>query len=225
MRPNEETSIDEKTLTSVLSDNVTEIKEIKDFIKEQQKQLDQKNELIAEKDQQTQKLISSFEQKYQKIEVSVPAPSTLPISRIANDGMENIKTAVVQLLNAAFTKNRILVLPEDGGKGFFKLMAKRGIYLSALAIIVGLVSWSGFRYWYMDSQNSRYRIAWYWNYFIADSVKKQKLQTQLDSLNIPTTKHYRADSIERYEGTLATALRIKQLERETDSLKALNRKR
>ena len=225
MKPNEETTIDEKTLTSVLSENVTEIKEIKDYIKGQQKQLDQKNEFIAEKDQQTQKLISSFEQRYQKIEVTVPAPSTLPISRIASEGIENIKTSVLQLLNAAFTKNRILVLPEDGGKGFFKVMAKRGMYLSALAITVGLVSWSGFRYWYMDNQNSRYRVAWYWNYFIADSVKKQKLQNQLDSLNIPATRQYRADSIQRYEETLATALRIKQLERETDSLKGLKRKR
>ncbi|RKR80389.1 hypothetical protein BDD43_0494 [Mucilaginibacter gracilis] len=224
MLPNEETPIDEKTLTSVLTENVTEIKEIKDFIKEQQKQLDQRNELIAEKDKQTQKLINSFEQKFQKIEVSVPAPSTLPISRIANEGMENIKTSVLQLLNAAFTKNRILVLPEDSGKGFLKTMAMRGMYLTAVAIVVGLVSWFGFRYWYMDSQNSRYRIAWYWNYFIADSVKKQKLQNQLDSLNVPAVKSFRADSIERYEETLATALRIKQLEREADSLKALKRK-
>lgn len=225
MKPSEETSIDEKTLTSVLTDNVTEIKEIKDFIKEQQKQLDQKNELVAEKDKQTQKLISSFEQKYQKIEVSVPAPSTLPISKIASEGMENIKIAVMQLLNAAFTKNRILVLPEDGGKGFLGVMAKRSMYLTAIAIVIGLVSWFGFRYWYRDSQNSRYRTAWYWNYFIADSVKKQKLQNQLDSLNIPAVKSFRTDSIERYEETLATSLRIKQLERETDSLKTLNRKR
>lgn len=216
--------MDEKTLTSVLTDNVTEIKEIKDFIKEQQKQLDQRNELIAEKDKQTQKLISNFEQKYQKIEVSVPAPSTLPISRIANEGMENIKTAVLQLLNTVFTKNRILVLPEDSGKGFLKTMAMRSMYLTAVAIVVGLISWFGFRYWYMDSQNSRYRIAWYWNYFIADSVKKQILQNQLDSLNVPAVKSFRADSIERYQETLVTASHIKQLEREADSLKALNRK-
>ena len=163
MKLNEETPMDEKTLTSVLTDNVTEIKEIKDFIKEQQKQLDQRNELIAENDKQTQKLINSFEQKFQKIEVSVPAPSTLPISRIANEGMENIKTSVLQLLNTAFTKNRILVLPEDSGKGFLKTMAMRSMYLTVVAIVVGLVSWFGFRYWYMDSQNSRYRIAWYWN--------------------------------------------------------------
>ena len=223
MKPNEETPIDEITLTSVLNEHATELKEIKSFIKAQQQQIDQKNELIAAKDQQTQKLISSFEQKYQKIEVTVPTSSTLPISRIANEGMENIKTSVLQLLNSAFNKNRILVLPEDGGKGFLKVIAKRSMYLSGLAIIVGLVSWFGFRYSYIDSQNSQYRIAWYWNYLIADSVKTQELQNQLDSLSVPAVKSFRVDSIERYEVTLATALRIKQLEREADSLKALQR--
>jgi hypothetical protein len=224
MKPNEETPIDEKTLTAVLTDNVTEIKEIKDFIKEQQKQLDQKNALIAEKDQQTQKLISSFEQKYQKIEVNVPPSSILPISKIASEGMTTTRIAVIQVLNELFSKNRILVLPEDSGKGFLKVIAKRSMYLSALAIIVGLVSWFGFRYWYIDSQNSRYRIAWYWNYFIADSVKKQKLQSQLDSLNISAINQYRTDSIERYHQAQATERQIKQLVREADSLKMFSRK-
>ncbi|SDF85319.1 hypothetical protein SAMN05216464_1511, partial [Mucilaginibacter pineti] len=170
MKTNEETSIDEKTLTAILTENVAEIKEINDFIKEQQKHVDQKNELIAEKDKQTQKLISSFEQKYQKIEVTVPAPSTLPLSKIASDGMTATRTAVLQVLHELFSKNRILVLPEDAGKGFLKTMAKRGMYLTALAIIVGLVSWFGFHNWYKDSQNSRFRKAWYWNYLVADST-------------------------------------------------------
>lgn len=224
MKPNEETPIDEITLTSVLNEHATDLKEIKNFIKEQQQQIDQKNALIAEMDNHTQKLISSFEQKYQKIEVTVPPPSTLAISKIASDGLTATRTAVLQVLLELFSKNRILVLPEDAGKGFLKTMAKRSMYLTALAIVVGLISWFGFRYWYMDSQNSRYRIAWYWTYLIADSVKKQKLQNQLDSLNVPAVKSFRADSIERYEETLVTALRIKQLEREADSLKALNRK-
>jgi hypothetical protein len=29
-------------------------------------------------------------------------------------------------------------------------MAMRSMYLTALAIIVGLISWFGFRYWYKD---------------------------------------------------------------------------
>ncbi|SDF84847.1 hypothetical protein SAMN05216464_1481 [Mucilaginibacter pineti] len=225
MKPNEETSIDEKTLTAILTENVAEIKEINDFIKEQQKQLDKKNELIAENDKQTQKLISSFEQKYQKIEVTVPAPSTLPLSKIASDGMTATRTAVLQVLHELFSKNRILVLPEDAGKGFLKTMAKRGMYLTALAIIVGLVSWFGFHNWYKDSQNSRFRKAWYWNYLVADSTKKQRLQNQLDSLDVPAINEYRTDSIERYLKIRATELRITQLEREADSLKALARQK
>ncbi|MGY4539874.1 hypothetical protein [Mucilaginibacter gilvus] len=224
MKPNDETPIDEITLTSVLNEHATDLKEIKNFIKEQQQQIDQKNALIAEKDDHTKKLISSFEQKYQKIEVTVPAPSILPISKIASEGMTTTRIAVIQVLNELFSKNRILVLPEDAGHGFLKIMAKRSMYLIALAIVVGLVSWFGFRSWYKDSLNTRYRTAWYWNYLIADSTKKQKLQNQLDSLNISAINGYRTDSIARYLEIQTTELRIKQLEREADSLKKMRGK-
>jgi hypothetical protein len=224
MKTNEETQIDEITLTSVLNEHATDLKEIKKFIKEQQQQIDQKNALIVEKDNHTQKLISSFEQKYQKIEVTVPAPSTLPLSKIASDGMTATRTAVLQVLHELFSKNRILVLPEDAGRGFLKTMAMRSMYLTALAIIVGLVSWFGFRYWYMDSQNSRFRTAWYWNYLIADTTKKQKLQNQLDSLNISAINQYRTDSIARYLEMQTTELRIRQLESEADSLRKMKGK-
>jgi hypothetical protein len=222
MKTNEETQIDEITLTSVLNEHATDLKEIKKFIKEQQQQIDQKNALIVEKDNHTQKLISSFEQKYQKIEVTVPAPSTLPLSKIASDGMTATRTAVLQVLHELFSKNRILVLPEDAGRGFLKTMAMRSMYLTALAIIVGLVSWFGFRY--MDSQNSRFRTAWYWNYLIADTTKKQKLQNQLDSLNISAINQYRTDSIARYLEMQTTELRIRQLESEADSLRKMKGK-
>ena len=89
----------------------------------------------------------------------------------------------------------------------------RSMYLTALGIIIGLVSWFGFRYWYKDSQNSRFRKAWYWNYLIADTTKKQKLQSQLDSLNISAINQYRTDSIARYPEMQTTELRIRQLER------------
>jgi hypothetical protein len=224
MKPNEETQIDEITLTSVLNEHATDLKEIKNFIKEQQQQIDQKNALIVEKDNHTQKLINSFEQKCQKIEVTVPAPSTLPLSKIASDGMTATRTAVLQVLHELFSKNRILVLPEDAGRGFLKTMAMRSMYLTALAIIVGLVSWFGFHSWYKNSQNSRYRTAWYWNYLIADTTKRQKLQRQLDSLNISAINQYRTDSIARYLKFQATELKIKQLEREADSLRKMKGK-
>jgi len=224
MKPNEETPMDETTLKDVLNEHATDLKEIKNFIKEQQQQIDGKNQIIIEKDKETKKLISSFEDKYKKIEVTVPPPSILPISNIASEGMNATRSAVIQVLREAFSKNRILVLPEDAGKGFLKIMAKRSMYLSALAIVVGLVSWFGFRYWYKDSQNSRFRKAWYWNYLVADSSKRQRLQSQLDSLNVRNINEYRTDSIDRYLKVQVTEMRIKQLEREADSLREMKGK-
>ncbi|MEZ2335892.1 hypothetical protein AB6735_09655 [Mucilaginibacter sp. RCC_168] len=224
MKPNEETPMDEITLTSVLNEHATDLKEIKTFIKEQQQQIEQKDQIIIEKDKETKKLISGFEQKYQKIEVTVPAPSTIHLSRIASEGVTDTRTAVLQALNSVFSKNKILVLPEDAGKGFLKTMAKRSMYLTAIAIVVGLVSWFGFHNWYKDSQTNRFRKAWYWNYLIADSIKRQRLQSQLDSLNVPAINQYRTDSIARYLEIQATELRIKQLESEADSLRKMRGK-
>lgn len=116
------------------------------------------------------------------------------------------------------------MLPQDARKGFLKTMAKRSMYLSALAIVVGLVSSFGFRYWYRDSQNNRFRKAWYWNYLIADTTKRQKIQCQLDSLNIFAINQYRTDSIARYLEIQTTELKIKQLQRETDSLRRMKGK-
>ena len=95
----------------------------------------------------------------QKIEVTVPAPSTLPLSKIVKRCMTGYENSRLTGTAWAIFQNRILVLPEDAGRGLLKTMAMRSMYLTALAIIVGLISWFGFRYWYKDSQNSRFRKA------------------------------------------------------------------
>ncbi|MDB5015347.1 MAG: hypothetical protein JWQ84_179 [Mucilaginibacter sp.] len=78
-------------------------------------------------------------------------------------------------LNDLFTKNHILVLPEDGGKSFLKIMGKRFMILTGLALTVGLICWFGFRYWYMNSENTCYRKSWYWNYIKLDKNGKQDM--------------------------------------------------
>jgi hypothetical protein len=46
----------------------------------------------------------------------------------------------------------------------------------------------------------------------------------LDSFKVASINSYRVDSIERYQKEQVTELRIKQLEREADSLKAFQKK-
>ncbi|MEO6521792.1 MAG: hypothetical protein ABIN91_08940 [Mucilaginibacter sp.] len=46
----------------------------------------------------TRSVIGNFEKKYQHIQMVVPEPSTLPLSKIVSDGMTATKSAVLQLL-------------------------------------------------------------------------------------------------------------------------------
>jgi hypothetical protein len=73
----------------------------------------------------------------------------------------------------------------------------------------------------MNSENTRYRKSWYWNYIKLDKNGKQEMVNDLDSFKVADVNSYRTDSIERYLKGQETELCIKQLEREADSLKAL----
>jgi hypothetical protein len=195
---------------------------MEDFTKELQAVKEVVKVLPAKVDDLNKK-VEGFKSKIENIRVTAPPPELLPVHNIVADGFSTIKNAVQRQLADLFTKNRILVLPEDGGKGFLKIMGKRSMYLTGIAIIACFFSWFGFRYWYMDSENTRFRNAWYWNYIKLDKNGKQEMVNDLDSFKVSNINSYRTDSIERYLKGQETELRIKQLEREADSLKSLKK--
>jgi hypothetical protein len=201
--------INETNFNSVMEDFTKELQAVKEVVK-----------VLPTKVDELTKKVDGFKSKIENIQVTAPAPELLPVHNIVADGFTTIKNAVQRQLNDLFTKNRILVLPEDGGKGFLKIMGKRSMYLTVIACFF---SWFGFRYWYMDSENTRFRNAWYWNYIKLDKNGKQEIVNDLDSFKVSNINSYRTDSIERYLKGQETELRIKQLEREADSLKALKK--
>ena len=202
--------INETNFNSVMEDFTKELQAVKEVVKV----------LPAKVDELTKK-VDGFKSKVESIQVTAPAPELLPLHKIIADGFITTKNSVQHQLADLFTKNRILVLPEDGGKSFLKIMGKRFMYLTGIAIIACFLSWFGFRYWYMDSENTSFRNAWYWNYIKLDKKSKQDMVNDLDSFKVSTINSYRTDSIERYQKGQETDLLIKQLEREADSLKAL----
>jgi hypothetical protein len=204
--------IDETNFNSVMEDFTKELQAIKEVVKVLPAKVDELN-----------KKVDGFKSKIENIQVTAPAPELLPIHNIVADGFTTIKNTVQRQLNELFTKNRILVLPEDGGKSFLKIMGKRSMYLTGIAIIACFFSWFGFRYWYMDSESTRFRNAWYWNYIKLDKKSKQDMVNDLDSFKVSSINSYRTDSIERYQKGQETELLIKQLESEADSLKALKK--
>jgi hypothetical protein len=204
--------INETNFNSVMEDFTKELQSVKEVVKV----------LPAKVDELTKK-VDSFKSKVENIQITAPAPELLPVHKIIADGFTTTKNAVQRQLIDLFTKNRILVLPDDGGKSFLKIMGIRSMYLTGIAIIACFFSWFGFRYWYMDSENTRFRNAWYWNYIKLDKNGKQDMVNDLDSFKVSSINSYRTDSIERYQKGQATELRIKQLENEADSLKALKK--
>jgi hypothetical protein len=202
--------INETNFNSVMEDFTKELQAVKEVVK-----------VLPAKVEELTKKVDGFKSKVENIEITVPTPELLPVHKIIADGFTTTKNSVQRQLNDLFVKNRILVLPEDGGKGFLKIMRKRSMYLTGIAIIACFFSWFGFRYWYMDSENTRFRNAWYWNYIKLDKNGKQEMVNDLDSFKVADINSYRTDSIERYQKGQETELRIRQLEREADSLKAL----
>jgi hypothetical protein len=204
--------INETNFNSVMEDFTKELQAVKEVVKV----------LPAKVDELTKK-VDGFKSKIENMQVTAPAPELLPVHNIVADGFTTTKNSIQRQLNDLFIKNRILVLPEDSGKSFLKIMGKRSMYLTGIAVIACFFSWFGFRCWYMDSENTRFRNAWYWNYIKLDKNGKQDMVSDLDSFKVSSINSYRTDSIERFQKGQETELRIKQLEREADSLKALKK--
>jgi hypothetical protein len=205
--------INETVFNSVMEDFTKELQAVKEVVK-----------VLPSKVDELTKEVNGFESKIDNIQVTAPKPELLPVHNIVAEGFTSVKNAVQKQLSDLFNKNRILVLPEDGGKGILKIMGKRIMLLTGLTITVGLICFLGFRYWYLNSENTRFRQSWYWNYLKQNKKGKQDMVNDLDSFKVASINDYRTDSIERYQKEQVTELRIKQLESEADSLKALRKK-
>jgi hypothetical protein len=205
--------IDETVFNSMMEDFTKELQAVKEVVKV----------LPAKVDKLTNK-VEGFESKIDKIEIMAPKLDLLPIHHIVADGYSTVKNAVHRQLNDLFAKNRVLVMPEDGVKGFLKIMRKRATIFTSLAITITLICFFGFRYFYLNSENMRYRNSWYWNYLKQDKKGKEDMDNDLGRFKVDSIKSFRTDSIERYRQQQATELRIKELETEADSLKALRKK-
>ena len=120
--------IDETVFNSVMEEFTKELQAVKEVVKVLPAKVDELN-----------KKVDGFKSKIENIQVTAPAPELLPVRNIVADGFITVKNTVQWQLNDLFTKNRILVLPEDGGKSFLKIMSKRFMILTGLASTVGFI--------------------------------------------------------------------------------------
>jgi hypothetical protein len=113
MKTKEETPIDETTLKAVLNDQVQELKDINDFIKKQQSQLDQKEKLLLDKEKQTQALLSNFETKFKSITVQAPKPDLSDVNATLDKGLSNINQTIEKGPKPITRQLRLLFFPEQ----------------------------------------------------------------------------------------------------------------
>lgn len=217
----QETTLDEMTLTEVLKEQVKDLKEIKEDNKKLKSKLEEKDQIIAENKKQTTALIASFEDKYKKIIVTAPIPDTAPLYQITATAFMEFRLSAMKVLNDAFTKNRVFVLPEDGGTHFKKILGRRFGIFAGVVLVAVFACWFGFRYMYLNSENSRFRSAWYWKYIHEDDNGKQEMSEDLNSFKQPGINKLKNDTIEKFIKYHERELRIKALENEADSLKSV----
>ena len=72
----------------------------------------------------------------------------------------------------------------------------------------------------MNSENTRFLNTWYCNYIKQGKKGNQGMVNDLDIIKVADFNNYRKDSVEGYQKGVETELRIIQLERKADSLKA-----
>lgn len=204
--------IDEAVFNSMMEDFTKELQAVKEAVKV----------LPAKVDRLTTK-VEGFENRLDKIKVEAPKPDLLPVHDIVSDGYSSIKGAVRTQIIDLFNRNRLFVLPENGAKGFLKIVGKRAMILIGLVLTVSSIYFTGFHYWYMNSENTLYRNSWYWNYLKQDKKGKEDMDNDLSKFKVDSISNFRTDSIERYQKAQATEIRIKNLEREADSLKSLRK--
>jgi hypothetical protein len=204
--------IDESVFNSMMEDFIKELQAVKEVVKV----------LPAKVDKLTNK-VEGFENKINSIKVVAPKPDLLPVHDIVSDGYSSIKGAVRAQISDLFNKNRLFVLPEDGAKAFINIISKRAMILIGLVLTVSSICFIGFHYWYINSENTRFRNSWYWNYLQQDKKGKEEMDNDLSKFKVDSINSFRTDSIERYQRQQATELRIRELEREADSLKLLRK--
>ncbi|OKS86050.1 hypothetical protein [Mucilaginibacter polytrichastri] len=113
MKPNEETPLDEMTLTAVLSDHVQELKDINDFIKRQQNQIEQKDKLLLEKEKLSQALLNNFEAKFKSIIIQAPKADLSEVNAILDKGLTNINQTIQKGPIPITRQLRLTLFPEQ----------------------------------------------------------------------------------------------------------------
>lgn len=125
----QETPMDEITLTEMLKEIFAHNKQMQDFMNLQQQKLDEKDQLIAELGNQTLTLIASFETKYKSIQVESPKPDLSGVNETLSKGLLIINRTIESGPKPIIRQFRLLLFPEQvRSTDYYRIVLTRFIW-------------------------------------------------------------------------------------------------
>ncbi len=109
----QETPMDEITLTEMLKEIFAHNKQMQDFITLQQQNLDEKDQRVAELAKQNLLLINGFEAKYKNIQVESPKPDLSGVNETLAKGLLTINRTIESGPKPVIRQFRLMLFPEQ----------------------------------------------------------------------------------------------------------------
>lgn len=109
----QETPMDEITLTEMLKDIFAHNKQMQDFMSLQQQKFEENDQRITELGKQTLTLIEGFDTKYKNIQVESPKPDLSSVNETLAKGLLTISRTIESGPKPVIRQFRLLLFPEQ----------------------------------------------------------------------------------------------------------------
>jgi len=123
MKTQEETPMDEITLTEMLKELFLHNKQMQDFMVMQKEKLDEKDRINEAGKKQTERLINSFETKFSNIQVQAPKPDLSLVNQTLASNLLTINQTIEKGPKPVTKQIRLQIFPEQmRSPEYYKIM-------------------------------------------------------------------------------------------------------
>jgi hypothetical protein len=119
--------------------------------------------------------INHFEEYVKQINVTCPPPDITQLVQLINTRYSAIEKVIAAQPKEVLHEKRILLYPEGDKQNFWKFIADRFLRYSLIILGIYATILVGLYYWKANSENERYKYAYFWIYKQQNDTKKQFL--------------------------------------------------
>jgi hypothetical protein len=175
-------NLDATTVTEVLRDVLEQGENTQKAIHNIELKNQERDQVIATLSDDNRKLIASFEEKYEKIEIKAPVPDLTPVHRELREGVSSFVQVLEKKPMPIVRQFRFIFFPENNPEKFYRIVARHVIpWTFGFIVVMGLIPLG--RKWaeaYQAKQYNRSRdiaaAAWLDAYESGNSTIKKKLK-------------------------------------------------